>query len=167
MKLSSYECHWALLMISHHWLGAIRQQANTWANADPDICRHMASLGCNELTPIITQWCTCSTKMAKTDLKPDFELTLRIQLLGVCLIYVLWCFEGTTSYNVYVSFKWSPTKCGRYMISWQSFPNKGYPHMATTNETTFLYQNDTITPLTPVAYFLTCQNAACGHGPFH
>ena len=94
MKLSSYECHWALLMTSHHWLGAVRQQANTWANADPDICRHMASLGCNELTPIITQWCTCSTKMAKTDLKPDLKLTkdtpyltLRIQLLGVWLMY--------------------------------------------------------------------------------
>ena len=31
------------------WLGAIRQQAITWANVDPDLCRHMASLGHNEL----------------------------------------------------------------------------------------------------------------------
>ena len=27
------------------------QQAITWANVDPDLCRHMASLGPNELTP--------------------------------------------------------------------------------------------------------------------
>ena len=30
-------------------LGAIRQQAITWANVDPDLCRHVASLGHNEL----------------------------------------------------------------------------------------------------------------------
>ena len=29
--------------------GAVRQQAITWANVDPDRCRHMASLGPNEL----------------------------------------------------------------------------------------------------------------------
>ena len=29
--------------------GAVRQQAITWANVDPDPCRHMASLGHNEL----------------------------------------------------------------------------------------------------------------------
>ena len=27
-----------------------RQQAITWANVDPDLCHHMASLGHNELT---------------------------------------------------------------------------------------------------------------------
>ena len=31
------------------WLGAVRQQAITWANVDPDLCRQMASLGLNEL----------------------------------------------------------------------------------------------------------------------
>ena len=31
------------------WLGAVRQQAITWAIVDPDLCRHMASLGHNEL----------------------------------------------------------------------------------------------------------------------
>ena len=38
-------------MISQHWfrqwLGAVRQQAITWANVDPDLCRQMASLGLN------------------------------------------------------------------------------------------------------------------------
>ena len=41
-------------MISQHWfrwwLGAVRQQAITWTNVDPDLCRHMVSLGQNELT---------------------------------------------------------------------------------------------------------------------
>ena len=49
VKLSSDECHWTLLMIIQHWfrqwLGAVRQQAITWANVDPDLCRQMASLG--------------------------------------------------------------------------------------------------------------------------
>ena len=40
-------------MISQHWfrwwLGAIRQQAITWASVDLDPCRHMTSLGHNEL----------------------------------------------------------------------------------------------------------------------
>ena len=31
-------------------LGAIRQQAITWANVDPDFCHHMVSLGQDELT---------------------------------------------------------------------------------------------------------------------
>ena len=33
------------------WLGGIRQQAICWVNVDPDLCRHMASLGVNDLTP--------------------------------------------------------------------------------------------------------------------
>ena len=31
-------------------LGAIRQQAITWANVDSVLCHHLASLGPNELT---------------------------------------------------------------------------------------------------------------------
>ena len=53
MKLPSDECHWTLLMTSQHWvrqwLGAVRHQAITWANVDPDLCHHMASLGHSEL----------------------------------------------------------------------------------------------------------------------
>ena len=47
---------WSLdyLMISQHmvrlWLSAVRQQAITWNKVDPDLCRHMASLGHNELS---------------------------------------------------------------------------------------------------------------------
>ena len=40
-------------MISQHcfrqWLGAVRHQAITWANVDPDLCRCLVSLGHNEL----------------------------------------------------------------------------------------------------------------------
>ena len=40
-------------MVNHYgcrqWLGAVRQQAITLANVDPDLCPHMASLGLNEL----------------------------------------------------------------------------------------------------------------------
>ena len=53
VKLPSDECDWPLLMISQHCfglqLGAIRQQAITWAKVDPDLCCHMASLGYNDL----------------------------------------------------------------------------------------------------------------------
>ena len=31
------------------WLGAVRQQAITWASVDLDLCHHIASLGRNEL----------------------------------------------------------------------------------------------------------------------
>ena len=33
--------------------GALRQQAITWANVDPDLCCHMASLGHIELTYVL------------------------------------------------------------------------------------------------------------------
>ena len=45
VKLPSDECNWILPMISQHWfrwwLGAVRQQAITWVNVDPDLCRHI------------------------------------------------------------------------------------------------------------------------------
>ena len=44
MKLLSGEYHRTPLMISQHWfrlwLGAVRQQAITWANIDPDLCHY-------------------------------------------------------------------------------------------------------------------------------
>ena len=53
MKFLPGECLWTSLMISQHWfrwwLGAVRQQAITWANVDRDLCRQMASLDLNEL----------------------------------------------------------------------------------------------------------------------
>ena len=53
VHLLSCECHRTSLMRSQHWfrqwLGAIRQQAIIWANLDPDLYPHMASLGHTEL----------------------------------------------------------------------------------------------------------------------
>ena len=37
-------------ILFRRWLGAIRQQTISWVSANRDICRHMASLGHNELT---------------------------------------------------------------------------------------------------------------------
>ena len=63
-----------LLLISRHWLmiwlGAVMQQAITWANVGQDLHSHMASLGPNELkhasyyipydiVDLITHPCTC------------------------------------------------------------------------------------------------------------
>ena len=48
VKLPSVECHWTLLIISQNWL-------ITWANVDPDLCRHTASLvhsNVNSLMPV-------------------------------------------------------------------------------------------------------------------
>ena len=53
VKFILAECHKTSLMISQHWfrqwLGAVRQQAITWANVDPGFCPYMATLGHNEL----------------------------------------------------------------------------------------------------------------------
>ena len=47
VQLPSNECDWTLQIINQHcfgkWPRSIAQQAITWANVDPDICRHMAS----------------------------------------------------------------------------------------------------------------------------
>ena len=79
MKLSSDEYRWTFLMVSQYWfrwwLGAVRQQAITWANVDPDLCRHMASLGPNELSMkmiawhdvleyVMTHWLKCKTAVS-------------------------------------------------------------------------------------------------------
>ena len=42
-----YLCWASILRVTG--LGAVRQQAITWANFDSDLCRHLASLGHNEL----------------------------------------------------------------------------------------------------------------------
>ena len=39
------------LITGQHWLGQWLGAAITWTNVDPDLCRHMASLGHSELIP--------------------------------------------------------------------------------------------------------------------
>ena len=48
LDLTEDNQHWFRL-----WLGAVRQQAITWASVDLDLCRHMASLGHNELNGVL------------------------------------------------------------------------------------------------------------------
>ena len=80
MKLSSSECHKILSIRSQHWfrywLGAIRHQAITWANVDPDLCHHMVVLGHNwvkcsincKLIYSFLQWCVhLVSRVAYTD----------------------------------------------------------------------------------------------------
>ena len=56
VKFPQDESWRTLLMICLHWfklwIGAIRQQAVTSANVDPDLCHHMASLGHSESKPV-------------------------------------------------------------------------------------------------------------------
>ena len=44
MPIISSECWFG------YWLCAVRQQVINWANVEPDLCRHMASLAHNEVT---------------------------------------------------------------------------------------------------------------------
>ena len=72
VKLPLDKRYWSIFTISKHWfrqwLGAVSQQAITWANVDQDLCRHMASLGHNELTDAYVRidfvpfwWCSYVT----------------------------------------------------------------------------------------------------------
>ena len=45
------------------WLGAVKQQAITWDNVDPDLCRHMVSLGHNELKQSPDRLCLKSSDL--------------------------------------------------------------------------------------------------------
>ena len=53
VKSLSGTCHKTSLMISQYWfrlcLDAVRQQAITWTNVEPGLCKHMASPDHNEL----------------------------------------------------------------------------------------------------------------------
>ena len=52
VKLLMDEYHWPLPMVNQlkfrRWLCVVRLQTIAWAHVDPDLCRHMASLGYNE-----------------------------------------------------------------------------------------------------------------------
>ena len=66
------------------WLGAVRQQAITWANVDPDFCRHMASLGHNELNDII--WLI---QVTQKSLKPREIWKRTCQTLQLTLCHIV------------------------------------------------------------------------------
>ena len=66
VKLPSGECHWTLLMTTQHWfrwwLGAIRQEAITWANVNPD--RFISSYGFSRLWVDTTDYCTLTHRIS-------------------------------------------------------------------------------------------------------
>ena len=68
--------HTVPLLVSGFWsAGDWTEQAITWANVDPDLCRHMASLGHNELTTMIER------TGKKNDIENRTYLNSRILLL--------------------------------------------------------------------------------------
>ena len=72
VQLLSGNCHKNSLITSQYWLqwrlGAIRQQAITRANIDPDLCSHMGSLCFSELMT-----CLLSAKQI-VDPRPDWPM---------------------------------------------------------------------------------------------
>ena len=68
-------------------IGAVRQQAITWTNVDPDLWHHMASLGHNELRCIIT-------------------LTYKSEVCVVILIWSICCYTWSCA-SLCPSF-WTP-----------------------------------------------------------
>ena len=114
-------------MISQHWLrswlGAIRQQAITWANIDPDLCCHMAWLGHNEFIPYMLYCCGILSFdifiMAKI-LQNGWNFIIQFQMhfLEFKLMYFHWnvaevCSQGSNWWRVSID---SGTGLGTY---WQ------------------------------------------------
>ena len=100
VKLSSDECHKIPLVISQHgfryWLGAIRQQAISWASVDLHLCRHIASLGHNELNILwfeATMWSSKSInniRFSKASFKlyiPNVLAPLHVHLHNIIQTY--------------------------------------------------------------------------------
>ena len=90
-KLLSSECHRTSLMISQNcfwwWLGSVRWWAITWANVNPYLCHHTASLG----------------HSGKVHLFPGYYITYRKSwhCLIICCSFtsnvVLFCYHSLTN----------------------------------------------------------------------
>ena len=75
-----YQRKWRTsLMRSQHWLrlwlGAVRWQAITWANADSDLCRHMASLGHSEWIALLIFHTFPDSKVPGANMGPTWVLS--------------------------------------------------------------------------------------------
>ena len=129
-------------MISQHWfrlwLGAVRQQAITWANVDPVLWRHMASLGPDELSSDDTvqftrpQWlnhwgqatdiCVSRVTIIGSDngLSPGRHQAIIWTTVGILLIGPLGTNFSEISIEIYtLSFKKMPVKMSSGI--WQPF----------------------------------------------
>ena len=100
VKLPSEESHWTLVMISQHWfrqwLGAVRQQAIALANVDPDLCRHLVSLGHIELTCL---------KFDKHSHYSVCSQQIRTILLLWCLTCEVLCMQKLIRFSMFMNDK--------------------------------------------------------------
>ena len=112
VQFSLYECHWDLLMMSQHWfrywLGAVRQQAITWINVDPDLSRHMVSLGHNELMYylmllLVVNWCQLPGWASTMSLWIDSHAERKLTFTG--FLYNKSAFDITLMYSWYSSIE--------------------------------------------------------------
>ena len=82
----------------------VRQQAITWANVDPDLCPHMASLGHNDLKSS-PQWWSC-----------ECHMLFYVLVLWYCIY--LCKYPTITSVITCSTFLYARLKNGRIML-WQ------------------------------------------------
>ena len=89
VKSISGECNKSVLVISQHlfrkWLGAPRQQVISWTNVDPVLCRHLASLGHNELKSNTNTSRRRTAPIFKNNWKTDRNLWAKRFLQGFSL----------------------------------------------------------------------------------
>ena len=111
-QLPSDECQWTLVMIRQHWfrqwLGVVRHQAITWANADPYLCCHMASLGSNEFwaNKLTTRFSYSSQTLLGNVHNCLCAKMTQSQDKNIRMMGFLWsCHHG--SQNIYQSRQWS------------------------------------------------------------
>ena len=87
------------------WLGAIRQQAITWANVDPDLCHHMASLSQNELKALVFLQEQEYGKNENLTLLIRCGLVITVSFIKVLKTYTLiyeniWSCQATVVWNI-------------------------------------------------------------------
>ena len=146
--LPSVECHWTLLKISQHWfrwwLGALRRQTITGVNIHSDLCRHMASVGHNDLRRFAVRY--LHHKWTSSILR-KFVLNTQHHNMSGCTNQVVcthsysfktsdlqithWCRRtNTLSLVKYPKFWWIGPACilnGNWsQPSWQQFINFGH-----------------------------------------
>ena len=105
--------HWWSVNIGSQWLGAVRQQAITWASVDLDPCRHITSLGHIELNveqcvvihnvihiTFAAQKDTFASSFILSEFKPISFLVLQFSRYWPKYGEFLWCYSFSFAYPV-------------------------------------------------------------------
>ena len=131
-----------------------RQQAITWANVDPDLCRHMASLGPNELIYLVGIWVCCSEDKAGI-----FRISLVIIFISTAFWYPIPVGPGNPGnltfnnsaypkYGINVRYHFSWTfKLFLWWLNWSKVRldlNIGFPQIHDTPFTMFTHTRSSI-----------------------